>query len=294
MTKVMVLGAAGMLGHKLYQVLGDGCDITGTIRGGYAEIGHYGIFDEAKIIGGVDALKMETVAVAVSGVKPDVVVNAVGIVKSLEQSAGRQMNIAVNALFPHRLYELCREHGARLIHISTDCVFSGATGNYREDDVSDAGDDYGRTKYLGEVDGEGALTLRTSFIGRELGGASGLVEWFLSNRGGRINGFTNAVFSGFPSVYLAGIIGDIISRQPGLTGIYHVASRPLSKYDLLVKIRNEMGLDIRIDEFSDFRCDRSLDASLFNEKTGFQPPSWDKMVTGFAADAADYAKWRTE
>lgn len=292
MTKVMVLGAAGMLGHKLYQVLGDDFDVTGTIRGDYAEIGHYGIFDEAKIIGSVDALKIATVAAAVSKVKPDVVVNAVGIVKSREQSAGRKLNIAVNALFPHRLYELCRERGARLIHLSTDCVFSGDKGNYREDDASDARDDYGRTKYLGEIGGAGALTLRTSFIGRELHGVSGLAEWFLANRGGRINGFTNATFSGFPSLYLAGIIGDIISRQPGLTGIYHVASQPLSKYELLVKIRNAMGLDIRIDEFGDFRCDRSLDAARFNEKTGFQPPSWDKMVTGFVADTAGYEKWR--
>jgi len=215
-------------------------------------------------------------------------------VKSLEENAGILNNIAVNALFPHRLYELCRERGARLLHLSTDCVFSGSKGNYREDDPSDAADIYGRTKFLGEVTGEGALTLRTSFIGRELQTQNGLVEWFLSNRGGSVNGYTFAIFSGFTTVRLAAIISDIIARHRGLSGVYHVASQPLSKYDLLKRINETLGLGITVKPYPDFRCERSLDGSLFNKQTGFSPPSWDTMMAEFREDAAEYAKWRAE
>ena len=290
--RVLILGATGMLGHKLCQVLGTRFRVTGTVRSSFRNVPLPGPFDRSSIVPGIDVLSKERVESALSEAAPDVVVNAVGIVKALTREKGTARNIAVNSLFPHSLYELCHSRGIHLIHISTDCVFSGRKGDYREEDLSDAEDLYGKTKYLGEVEEDGAVTLRTSFIGRELTTASGLVEWFLSNEGGRINGFTGAIYSGFPSIHLARIIGDLIAERPRLQGIYHVSSEPISKYRLLVMLKEALGLHIEIGMNSDFQCDRSLDSTRFRSETGFTPPSWEQMVAEFVADAVRYPEWR--
>jgi dTDP-4-dehydrorhamnose reductase len=290
--KVLVLGCNGMLGHKLYQVLSPDCDVTGTIRGTYRDISRYGFFEEAHITPAVNALEIPGVDRAISQARPDVVINCIGIIKALEEKSGRLLNVWLNAVLPHQLYEICRAKGVRLIHISTDCVFSGNKGDYHEDDPSDAEDVYGKTKYLGEVSGPGALTLRTSFIGRELSGANGLLEWFLSNKGGRVDGYANAIFSGFPSWHLAGIIADIIARHKSLSGLYHVSSEPISKYRLLTLINQAMKLNIDVKEYPDFHCDRSLDSTRFRRETGFQPLAWERMVEEMARDATQYLKWR--
>lgn len=290
--KVLVLGIAGMLGHKLCQVLAPACDVTGTVRGSVSEISDYGILPESNIVGSVDATDVARLGRVIEQVRPDVVVNCVGIIKSRAEAKDRLLSIWVNSLFPHQLYQTCRQAGARLIHISTDCVFSGAKGNYREEDVSDAEDIYGKTKYLGEVSGEGALTMRTSLIGRELSKTTGLVEWFLSNRGGQVNGFTNAIFSGFPTLHLSRIIADIIAHHPNLSGMWHISSEPISKFELLTLIRDRMRLDIAINEEPEFRCDRSLDSGAYRQKTGFTPPPWDMMIEELAKDAEQYRQWR--
>ncbi len=290
--KVLIMGAAGMLGHKLYQRLSPDCDVAGTIRGGYDDISGFGFYDKARIYPGVDARDISAVAEVVWQAGPDVVVNGIGVVKALQEKAGIALDIQLNALFPHQLYDICRAGGIRLIHISTDCVFSGRKGSYREDDPSDVEDIYGKTKYLGEVRGQGALTVRTSFIGRELKGANGLLEWFLSQRGGSVNGFTGAVFSGFPSLHLAGIIADIIAEHPAMSGLYHLSSQPITKFALLTMINEAMGLGTEIVERSDFSCDRSLDSTPYREETGFTPLPWRRMVAEMAGDAEQYTKWR--
>jgi len=237
-----------MLGHKLYQVLTPVCDVTGTIRGPYVDIAKYDFFEPGRIVPGVDVREIARVESAIEEVSPDVVINCVGIVKSLEKEKGTLLSIWINSLLPHQLYRICQSKGIRLIHISTDCVFSGRRGNYREDDPADAGDIYGKTKYLGEVNELGALTIRTSFIGRELSDANGLLEWFLVNKGGRVRGFTDAIFSGFPSLHLAGIISDIITKYQNLSGVYHISSEPLTKLELLSLIKKAMGLSIEIEQ----------------------------------------------
>ena len=292
--RVLILGVTGMLGHKLYQVLGSKCDVAGTITGNHHDIARYGIFEESKIIPGIDAQKLNLVESAIEQIHPDVVINAIGIVKSLEKEKGVLQNIAINSLFPHQLYQLCSEREIRLIHISTDCVFSGRKGSYREEDISDSDDIYGKTKYLGEVGGKGALTIRTSFIGRDLASSRGLVEWFLSNREKRINGFTKAIYTGFPTLHLSRIIGDLISGHRDLHGVYHVASQSISKYELLVMIKDAIGLSIEIEKYLGFSCDRSLDATLFNQITSFSPLPWKKMIAEFAEDARQYQNWRAE
>ncbi len=290
--KVLVLGVAGMLGHKLYQVLSPTFDVAGTIRGDYSDISRYGFFRQAEIIANVSAFETSRLEEVIEQVGPEVAINCIGIVKQLREAQDKKVSIWVNSLFPHQLYQICRGRGIRLIHISTDCVFSGEKGNYREDDPSDAEDIYGKTKYLGELSGEGALTIRTSLIGRELSTTTGLVEWFLSNRGNTIRGFSNVIFSGFPTIQFAKIIGDIIANHRNLDGVYHISSEPISKFQLLLMMREVMGLDIEIEEDASFRCDRSLDSTLYRERTGFKPPSWENMIDDLVQDARQYEQWR--
>ncbi len=290
--KVLILGVNGMLGHKLYQVLAPLFDVTGTIRGDYANISKYGFFRELKIVCNVNALKIPRVEEVIEQIAPGVVINCIGIIKSRKGAEDRLLDIWINSLLPHQLYQICRRKGMRLIHISTDCVFSGKKGKYCQDDLPDAEDIYGRTKYLGEVSGEWALAIRTSLIGRELSTTNGLVEWFLSNRGNEVNGFTNAIFSGFPTLHFAKIISDIIMNYPNLSGVCHVSAEPISKFELLTIIKEKMELDIGIKEYPDFYCDRSLDSTWFQRETGFKPSSWDRMIDEFTEDAIQYKQWR--
>lgn len=290
--RVLILGGGGMLGHKVFQVLSKDFQTFATFRD-FIRYPVYADVDEDRIINGINALHFKSVTRAFARVKPKprVVINCIGIVKQLEQDP--LTSIGVNSLFPHRLAEFCAAKEARLLHVSTDCVFSGDKGNYTEKDIPDARDLYGRSKLLGEVEYEHCLTLRTSIIGRDFARTHGLLEWFLAHRGGRVNGYTHALYTGFTTQALATIMGDLIMNYPNLSGLHHVSSNPISKYHLLVKIRDAMGLDIKI-EPQDFRCDRSLDSSRFRSRTGCYIPGWDKMVTELAQDNTPYDEWREQ
>ena len=292
--RVLILGGSGMLGHKLWQVFRDRFDTYATFRQGPSAYARFGVFDPARSVGRVSAEDFDSVVRAFAGVRPEAVVNCVGIVKQDAAAKDPVASITVNSLFPHRLAHLCRAAGARLVHLSTDCVFSGATGGYAEPDAPDARDLYGRTKLLGEVDYDGCLTLRTSMIGRELAGAHGLVEWFLSQRGRRVRGFRRAVFSGFTTRALAGVIADVLERHPALRGVRHAAAEPINKYDLLTLVRDAYGLDIEIERDETFVCDRSLDASRFRAETGLTPPSWPEMIAGLRDDETPYEEFRRD
>src|SRR5215211_5731510 len=187
--RILILGGAGMLGHRLVADLQSDFEVWATLRGQVRDYERYGLFDPTRTVGGVDVLSADAVTEAMARVRPDAVVNCVGIIKQLAAAKDPFLSVALNSLLPHRLHRLCQASGARLIHFSTDCVFSGRTGNYTEDDPSDALDLYGRSKFLGETVGEGALTIRSSIIGRERRTANGLVEWFLSQRGRRVEGY---------------------------------------------------------------------------------------------------------
>jgi dTDP-4-dehydrorhamnose reductase len=214
--------------------------------------------------------------------RPQTVINAIGVVKQRAEANDAIQSLEINALLPHRLAVLCEAAGARLIHFSTDCVFSGRRGKYRETDVPDAEDLYGRTKYLGEPGGEHCVTLRTSFIGRELTRKTGLLEWFLAQRG-TIRGYTKAIFSGFTTLEMTRIIEKVLTT-PVLSGVYHVSSEPISKFDLLVMIRDALGLTTEIEPYDELQCDRSLDSSRFREALAYRPPGWKAMVEELAQD----------
>ena len=284
--RVLVFGAGGMLGHKLMQVLGPGHDVFGTTRGETEQLERFA--DSAHLISQVSVEVPESIRTALETIRPEVVIDAIGIIKQLPDSKNVITTLTVNSIFPHRLAELSREFGFRLITISTDCVFSGSRGNYSEEDTPDAVDLYGKSKNLGEVAGENCLTLRTSIIGHELGSAHSLVDWFLSNRGGKVKGFANAIYSGFPTVAFAAIIDNLIRSHPKLSGLYHVSSDPISKYDLLGLINEAYSLNITIERDKEFRIDRSLDSTRFRTEVGFSPKSWNEMIDLMADDAEIY------
>jgi dTDP-4-dehydrorhamnose reductase len=290
--KVLVFGATGMLGHKVYQVLTKSFDVVGTIRTGYKTISRYGFMEPTILVPRFEATDFNAVRQVIDSIRPDVVVNCIGVTNKLVDKVGAETTTKVNAELPHEIYRLCQPKGIRLIHISTDCVFSGRKGNYTEEDPSDAEDLYGKTKYLGEVKGEGALTLRTSIIGRELNTTNGLLEWLISNKGGKVNGWANAIFSGFPTLHLSQIIADIIENHPDLSGLYNVSSEPINKYTLLVLISQTFGLDIEITPLDEPREDRSLDSTKFRKATGFTPLPWQQLIQELAEDSAPYSKWR--
>jgi len=290
--KVLILGGAGMLGHKLWQVFSTRFNTYATVRQPLATYARYGIFDPERLRGGVDAFQFDSIVHAVADLKPDVVINCIGIIKQKAEAYDKVYALTINAILPHKLKNLCQVAGARLIQMSTDCVFSGRRGMYTEDDESDATDLYGRSKFLGEVTGDGCLTIRTSLIGRELSTSYGLVEWFLSSVGQTVKGYTNAIFSGFPTLVLAEIMANIIENLPSLSGVWQVSSDPISKYELLRLIRAAYNLDIEIEPYGAFRADRSLDSARFRAATGFSPASWSEMVQRMAEDPTPYNQWR--
>lgn len=281
-----------MLGHKLWQSFAGRFDTRVTFRQSPVAYERFGIFDQSRALGCVSADEFNTVADAIGTAGPDVVVNCIGIVKQDAAAKDPVASITVNSLFPHRLAHLCRTAGMRLIHLSTDCVFSGRKGNYCESDLTDAQDLYGRTKVLGEVDYENCLTLRTSMIGRELQSSHGLIEWFLTQRGKTVRGFKRAVFSGFTTAALADVMGDIIADHPQLRGTWHVAADPINKFDLLSLVRQTYELDVEIEPDETFVCDRSLDGGRFRQATGFAPRPWPEMIKQMAQDTTPYEEIR--
>jgi len=290
--RVLVLGGSGMLGHQLCRVLSARMETWATFRKDPAKHKPYDLIPQDRALGGVTVESVASVRDALETVKPDVVVNCIGIVKQRDEARQAIPSIQVNALFPHQLAELCQGGNTRLLQISTDCVFSGLRGKYTEADTPDPVDLYGRSKLLGELNLPSCLTLRTSIIGWQLNTFSSLLSWFSQQRGQRIKGYQQAIYSGFSTRVLAGLISDLIETRPDLTGLYQVASEPISKYDLLVALRGKLGWDdIEIEPDGNFYCDRSLVGTRFSVATGWQAPDWDEMLSGLAEEWPVYQGW---
>jgi dTDP-4-dehydrorhamnose reductase len=276
--RVLVLGVTGMLGNAVFRLLSERSNLVvyGTARTNDS-IHYFSKYLAQQIIAGLDVENHDSLTRAFAMVCPEVVVNCVGLVKQLANANDPLQAISVNALLPHRISALCQVAGARLVHFGTDCVFSGTQGNYLESDFPDATDLYGRSKLLGEVDYPNAITLRTSIVGHELSGHRSLVGWFLAQQGSA-KGYVKAIFSGVPTVELAGIVRDFVLPRPDLHGVYHVASKPISKLDLLRLVAEVYGKDIDIIASDDVVIDRSLNAARFNKATGYAPPAWPSLV----------------
>ena len=277
-TTVLILGATGMMGNTLFRFLRQSPNFItfGAIRS-KEDKKYFQEADRQYILSGLDISNLNMLNELFIEIKPDVVVNCIGIVKQLSEADDPLQAIPINSLLPHQLSKICFAHHSRLIHLSTDCVFSGNKGLYSESDFPDANDLYGRSKYLGEVNYPNAITLRTSIIGHEIHSNKSLINWFLS-QSGEILGFTKAIFSGLPTVELSRVIRDYVIPNPLLHGMYHVSCEPIDKFNLLNLVKKAYSHNIKIIPSDDFKIDRSLDSSRFQAATGYHPLGWTDLI----------------
>lgn len=276
---ILVLGVTGMLGNAVFRYFSANSShqVFGTLRSNAGRV-HFPEGAGKRLLSGIDVLDQDSLTSAFIAAKPDVVINCVGLIKQLADAKNPLTALPINAMLPHRLAALCQVAGARLIHVSTDCVFSGEKGMYREEDVSDCTDLYGKSKFIGELhDLPGAVTLRTSIIGHELGSNASLVDWFLSQQG-KVKGFTKAIFSGLPTVELARVMLDYVVPDTSLQGLYHVSVEPIDKFSLLKEVADVYQKEIEIVPDDQFVIDRSLDSSKFRAAVGYVPPSWRALI----------------
>lgn len=277
--KVLILGANGMLGHKLFMYLAarEDLSVEAAVRNpdGLLPVLPPDLIKNLHT--SVDAYDFSSIIKIIEKIEPDWVINCIGLVKQGVFALDPIANISINALLPHRIAQVCRTFNAHLLHISTDCVFSGKQGNYSETDLPDGYDLYGRSKALGEVNNPHGLTIRTSIIGHELQTKLGLVEWFLAQNQ-PVQGYKKHIFTGFPTIELAHIIAAHILPNPWLSGIYHLSSEPVSKYDLLKMIASQYQHTIPIEPNENTICDRSLDSGRLRELIGYTPPEWPELV----------------
>lgn len=285
--KVLILGAGGMLGNAIFRLFADtnlDC-VTGTLRSGSKDR-YFTPEQRARLISDVDVTDDHALMAVFDEVRPTTVINCIGIIKQHSASKDPLTALTINAVLPHRLSHLCEKHGARLIHMSTDCVFSGSRGGYKEKDFADADDMYGRSKYLGETHYPHTVTLRTSIIGHELGSAYSLIDWFLSQQAS-VKGYSKAIFSGLPTIEVARVIRDLVYDNPALSGVYHLSADPISKKDLLSLVAQTYGKEIEIIPDSTVDIDRSLNSERFRKATGYVPASWPDLIQAMYRDQLD-------
>jgi dTDP-4-dehydrorhamnose reductase len=275
---VLILGASGMLGNAVFRHFNDRttCTTLGTVRSKRA-LELFGARYRSALIPGIDVEDPVVLEELMTVRRPDVIINCVGLVKQLKEAQDPVAAVSINSLLPHRLAKAASRIGARLVHLSTDCVFTGDRGMYREDDLPDAADMYGRSKLLGEVIGPGCVTLRTSIIGHELGTSHSLISWFLSQPG-PVNGFRRAVFSGLPAGEIARVIERHVLPNPELAGLWHLSANPIDKHGLLSLVAEVYGRSTVIHPKDSPVIDRSLDSSRFRARTGYSPPPWPQLI----------------
>ncbi|MEN6318252.1 MAG: SDR family oxidoreductase [Syntrophaceae bacterium] len=291
--RILITGGGGMLGHKIWQLLPEKFpDTYVSIRKPKAFYEKSGLFNNLKVVDNLDLRDFNQLKIVLKELYPSVIVNCAGITLRSKEATDKLSNIAVNSLLPHLLAKWCAENSSRLIHFSTVCVFDGMAGSYNEDSPPDAKDLYGMTKAMGDIQASCALTIRSSFIGREIFGGSELLEWFLAQKGKRVSGFSKALFTGLTTNRLAELVADLIDNFPYLNGLYHVSSETVSKYELLNLMKEAYKIDIEIDRDEIFQCKRNLKGDKFVKVTGFKCPSWRQMMFDMAADPTPYEQWR--
>jgi len=292
--RILILGGSGMLGHKLLIGLrAAGHDVSCTLKESQrSPLSRLPIFTGPKTFWDIDVLDWPSLRALLRTHQPQVVINAVGIIKQRQLATSAIPSIQINALMPHQLADTLAAWNGRLIHFSTDCVFSGDRGHYTEADNCDADDLYGRSKFLGEVtNATNAVTLRSSIIGRELRHHQSLLDWFLSKNHQEVKGFTRVIYSGLTTNEFVHVVDKVVTRHPGLSGLYQVASEPLSKHDLLRLVAAAFRLDVRITPVDQPFSDRSFSGAKFTAATGYVAPAWPALVAALASDDTPYGEW---
>ena len=284
--KIVILGAAGLIGHKLFQTMQAAeHDTYGLLHGKKSAFPDINFLHGDSIIESVEAIEFDKLHGILLAIQPDVVLNCIGITKRKEEVNDPIQALGVNSLFPHRLANLAKDMNFRVIHFSTDCVFNGKIGNYNEESDTTGEDAYGKTKALGEIRYPHTLTIRSSFIGRELAGKTELLEWLISENGNTIKGFTEAWYSGVSTIFMAKTVLDIIENYPDISDLHQLSTpEPISKYDLLCLARDAFKLDIEIIPDNSFEIKPTLDGSKLKNAMNLTIPSWQEMMAELAAD----------
>ncbi len=279
--KVLVLGGSGMVGHKLIQQLSIKNEVFSILRErtDFKSSNYFqNVLKKNQCIFIDDINQHNNLTEVINNISPDILINCIGVIKQRDNIANMLNMIKINSLLPHVLNDICQKQKIKLIHLSTDCVFSGKKGNYKESDNPDPIDKYGESKLLGEINEGNSLTIRTSFIGPELFNKKSLFEWVKSQKNKEIDGFENAIYSGLTTLEFARIIEDIIDKHQNLNGIWQISSNPISKFDLIEMINKKFNLNITINRNSSFKCNRSLNSSKFKVETKIIVPSWENMI----------------
>ena len=276
--KLLIIGVGGMLGNALYRYFDERTNnrTFGLLRNKKKILNFFNKFNSEKIIE-KDFFDLDNLDQILSDLSPNIIFNCIGIVKQNPLSNDPLSSIRVNSIFPHLLNKLSLKFNFRLIHFSTDCVFSGLQGNYLETDFADANDIYGRSKFLGEISNNGNITIRTSFIGKELGTNRALLNWFLSQKG-KIKGYKNAIYSGLTTLEVARVLDKYVIPNPNLKGLYHLSADNINKYSLLSLLNEVYKKDLFIEEDLNIRIDRSLNSNKFRKETGYKPLKWEKAI----------------
>ena len=280
--KILILGANGEIGHTVCKILSKNHNVSVLMRNNN-KLNDVKFFE--KVLAKpyctfIDNFNdFDYVKAKIKKINPNILINCLGVVKHRKEcKEGIAETAYINSIFPHSLATTCINSNIKFIHLSTDCVFSGEKGNYKESDIPDPTDYYGKSKMLGEVDVSHALTLRTSFIGPALFHKTGLFEWVKEQKNKTINGYTNAIYSGLTTIAFSNILNQIVQNHPNLDGLFNVSSDPISKFDLICLLNKKFQLNININPDSTFICDRSLDSTAFRKKTNISIPSWEKMI----------------
>lgn len=282
--RILILGGTGMLGHTLWQYFSSRFpDTYTTIRQSRTVYEKHELFVGDKVIDSVDVVDFSMLTGIMKCIKPDFILNCIGVTKRRKEADMAIHALTLNAMLPHKLLEWGQNNSAKVVNFSTDCVFDGEQGNYTEESPTNATDLYGKTKALGEIRGANALTLRSSFIGTELHDGTELLEWFLSQTGW-VKGFKNAIYSGLTTVELSRVLENIMMHHPDATGVYNVSSDPISKFDLLMLIKEKMNLGVKIVPDETVKCNRSLDSTKFRNEFSYTPPAWKVMVEELSSD----------
>ena len=287
--KVCVLGAGGLLGHMLIRVLSESNDVFGITRENPKISSPLANFlSQEKWIGGVDASIPHSIKKIFETDQFDVAINCIGLIKQRDSIVSDSEMMVINGEFPHRLAQFANSYGTRVIHISTDCVFSGTKGSYSESDTPDPVDVYGKSKLLGELNDSDNLTLRTSHIGRELTVKKSFIEWLVSQRGGHVNGYSHAIYSGLTTQALARTISKLLLGNLHLTGLFHVSSQPISKLEIINKLNELLDLQLTVTPDASVQINRSLNSEKFQNATSISPQTWDEMLSDLCQDQKTY------
>jgi len=282
--RILILGVSGLIGHKIFQELSESFEVFGTLHKSKNHYGNITLFSGQNVIENINVSEFEILKGVLYAVNPDVILNCVGITKRKTEINNAFEALTINSVFPHQLANWAKINQKRVIHFSTDCVFNGKTGNYRETSLTTAEDVYGRTKALGEINYKHTLTIRSSFIGQELFGKTELLEWFLAQNGKQIKGFTNTLYSGVSTTFMARVVKNIISNFPNLSGLYHLATDiPISKYELLCLAKEAFNVNVDIIPEDEHVHLPTLDASKLKRKINLIVPAWNEMMKELAS-----------